>query len=180
MTEPLVDLLKDIFGERCWDDSLEETAERVVSYWMEYAGNDDKEFNLTTFPAGDIKQMIIVKDIEFVSLCAHHLLPFYGKAHVGYLPQDLMIGVSKIPRLVDHYAKRPQTQERLTHQIATDLKHALHAQGVGVVIESTHTCMACRGVHKPDAVMITNEFRGVFLTDPTPREEFLHSIGRHE
>jgi GTP cyclohydrolase I len=176
MTEPMVTLLKSVFGNECWDDSAEETAERIVGYWMEYAG-DDPEFRFTTFKAY-AQQMIIVKDIEFVSICAHHLLPFYGKAHVGYLPHDLMVGVSKIPRTVDHFARRPQTQERMAHQIADFLKQKLSAKGVAVVLEATHTCMACRGVRKPTALMIVNEMRGSFLTDPAPRQEFLASIGR--
>lgn len=177
MTEDhLVTVLKSIFGDDCWDDDAELTAERVVAYWMEYAG-PESSFPFTTFPAYT-QQMIIVKDIEFVSICAHHLLPFYGKAHVGYLPHDLMVGVSKIPRTVDFFAKRPQTQERMTHQIADFLKHQLSAKGTGVVTEAIHTCMACRGVHKPGAVMIVNEMRGSFLTDPAPRQEFLASVGR--
>jgi len=174
--ETLVAVLKNIFGEECWDDSTEETALRVVAYWMEFAG-EDEGFTFTTFPA-DVQQMIIVKDIEFVSICAHHLLPFYGKAHIGYLPHELMVGVSKIPRTLDYFARRPQTQERMTHQVASYLKSHLSAKGVGVVTEATHTCMACRGIHKPAAVMVVNEFRGSFLTDPTPRMEFLNSIGR--
>jgi GTP cyclohydrolase I len=174
--ETLVAVLKNIFGDECWDDSAEDTAMRAIAYWTEFAG-DTEGFLFTTF-AADFQQMIIVKDIEFVSICSHHLLPFYGKAHIGYLPHELMVGVSKIPRTVDFFAKRPQTQERLTHQVADYLKKRLSAKGVGVVTEATHTCMACRGIHKPGAVMIVNEFRGSFLTDPTPRNEFLNSIGR--
>lgn len=173
--EPLVALLKNIFKSDAWDDSAEDTAERVVAYWMEYASGE--AFNFTTFPAY-AQQMIIVKDIEFVSICSHHLLPFYGKAHVGYLPHELMVGVSKIPRTVEYFAKRPQTQERLTCEIANFLKKQLSAKGVAIITEAVHTCMACRGVRKPGALMIVNEMRGSFLTDPAPRQEFLASIGR--
>lgn len=177
-TADLAGLMRDIFGEDCWDDGVWNTARRVSQFWMEFMPKEQLDFQCTTFKARDLQQMIIVKNIEFVSLCSHHLLPFYGRAHVGYLPHELMIGVSKIPRIVDFYAHRPTTQERLTHQIAHQLKELLVAKGVGVIIESTHTCMACRGVHKPDAVMVTNELRGTMLTDPTPRNEFLMSIGR--
>lgn len=170
-------LLKDIFGDSCWDDSAEKTAERVVNFWREFVPADDLDFTFTTFPA-EVNQLIVVKDIEFSSICAHHLLPYYGVAHVGYVPNKLMVGLSKIPRLVDYWAHRPSVQEKLTANIASDLKHRLAAMGVAVVVEARHTCMACRGVRKHNGMMITSEMRGIFLTAGEARREFLALIGK--
>lgn len=180
MATQLTELLVDIFGLDVWDDSPEVTAERVIRYWKEYEPHDISELDrvIKAFPAGDeAAQLVMVKDIEFSSMCAHHLLPFMGKVYVGYIPHELMIGLSKIPRIVDHFATRPQTQERLTNQIASYLKHAVSAKGVAVVIESQHTCMACRGVRKHNGSMVTSEMRGVFLTAEAARLEFLSLIG---
>lgn len=171
----LAEMLKGIFGSACWDDSAEETAERIIRYWNEYKPMQDPPFAITTFPA-DVNQMIMVKDIEFSSLCSHHLLPFYGKAHVGYIPTSRMIGLSKIPRVVDHFATRPCTQEALTANIAEFLKRELIAMGVAVIVQARHTCMACRGVRKHNGLMITSEMRGVFLTAGEARAEFLSMI----
>ncbi len=169
--------LEEIFPESVWDDSVEDTAKRIQRFWHEFKPYEEIDFKMTTFDAQDYGgQMIIVKDIEFSSLCAHHLLPFYGKAYVGYIPHLQMVGLSKIPRLVDYYAKRPQTQERMSHQIASYLKKVTEAKGVAVVIEARHTCMACRGVRKHNGSMITSEMRGVFLTSPAPRAEFFAAI----
>lgn len=181
--ERLAALLHEMFGSDIWDDSSADTARRVLSFWKEYQPKTELDFNFTTFlaesPAGKkINQLIIAKDIEFSSLCAHHLLPFYGNAHVGYIPNKLMAGLSKIPRMVDFWATRPCTQEALTANIASDLKNRLEAMGVAVVIESRHTCMACRGVRKHNGAMITSEMRGIFLTADAARLEFLNMIGR--
>lgn len=173
----LTAILIKTFGKACWDDSPADTAARVLAYWKSMRPTDDINFNLTTFPA-HANQMILVKDIEFASMCAHHLLPFYGVAHVAYLPNKLMVGLSKIPRVIDHFARRPQTQERLTADVATYLKHHLEALGVAVVLESRHTCLSCRGVHKYEASMITSEMRGAFLTSGEARAEFTALIGR--
>jgi GTP cyclohydrolase I len=175
MRGDLTRVIREIFGDNVWDDSVENTADRVIRYWLEYAPEDEFDHNFTTFPA-TANQLIVVKDIEFSSICAHHLLPFYGKVHVGYVPNELMVGLSKIPRLVDHWAKRPSTQEALTARIASDLKHRLSAMGVAVVIESRHTCMACRGVRKHNGAMVTSEMRGIFLTAEAARMEFLNLI----
>lgn len=169
--------LVEIFGDYVWDDSALETARRVLRFYAEFRPKKELDFKFTTFPA-TVNQMIIVKDIEFTSLCAHHLLPFYGFAHVAYLPNKLMVGLSKIPRLVDFWAHRPSTQETLAHSIASDLKERLEAQGVAVVMEARHTCMSCRGVHKSQASMVTSEMRGSFLTSGDARNEFLTAIGR--
>lgn len=170
-------IIKEMFGDGVWDDSAEKTALRVIKFWEEYRPKKEIDFELTTFPAS-VNQLIVVKDINFSSLCAHHLLPFYGSAHVGYIPNELMVGLSKVPRLVDFWAARPCTQEALTAHIASDLKHRLSAMGVAVVIESRHTCMACRGVRKHYGAMVTSEMRGVFLTSGEARAEFLAIIGR--
>lgn len=173
----LKDMLVYFFGNDCWDDSALDTAQRMIRYWLEYTPKDQPEFTFTTFPA-TANQLILVRDIEFSSMCAHHLLPFYGRAHVGYVPNELMVGLSKVPRLVDYWAHRPCTQEALTRNIASDLKHRLAAMGVAVVIESRHTCMACRGVRKHNGAMITSEMRGIFLTAGEARSEFLRLIGK--
>lgn len=176
--ELLATLLSGVFGQHfAWDDGVEETARRVAKFWQEYVPAQEIDFNFTTFPS-TVNQLIIVKDVEFSSICAHHLLPFYGTANVGYIPNQFMVGLSKIPRLVDYWARRPSTQETLTANIASDLKHRLEAMGVAVMIESRHTCMACRGVRKHNGAMITSEMRGVFLTAEAARHEFLALVGR--
>jgi GTP cyclohydrolase I len=126
----------------------------------------------------DGKEMVVVKDIEFYSLCEHHMLPFFGHAHVGYLPNGKVIGLSKIARLVDIYARRLQVQERLTTQIADGLVAALDAHGVAVVIEASHTCMMMRGVQKQKSSTITSAMRGSFDTTSRTRAEFMGFIGR--
>lgn len=124
----------------------------------------------------DYDEMVVVKDIEVASLCEHHLLPFFGRAHVAYLPKGKVIGLSKIPRLVDAFARRLQVQERLTVQIATALQDTLHPGGVGVVIEAMHLCMIMRGVEKQHSVAITSCMLGVFRDQAQTREEFLGLI----
>jgi len=170
-------ILKEIFGAGVWDDSAEDTARRVLKYWIEMAPQAQMDFNFTVFPA-TANQLIVVKDIEFTSLCAHHLLPFQGYAHVAYIPNKQMVGLSKIPRVVDFFAHRPSTQETLTATIARFLKDRLEAHGVAVVMEARHTCMSCRGVHKAEASMVTSEMRGVFLTSAEARTEFMSAIAR--
>lgn len=169
-------VLNQVFPDFLWDDGVHRTAERLFAYLLEYRPYDRLPFDFTTFGA-EINQMIVVKDIEFASICKHHLLPFFGKIHVGYLPNKLMVGVSKIPRLVDFYARRPQTQEELTSQIASFMKDKLEAMGVAVIADAVHTCMCARGVRKVGASMRTSEMRGVYLTAGEARNEFLHLIG---
>ena len=121
----------------------------------------------------DYDDMVVVKDIEFQSLCEHHMLPFFGKAHIAYIPNGKIVGLSKIPRLVDMFARRLQVQERLTTQIAEALEAALDPRGVGVVLEGTHMCMTMRGVQKQGARMVTSHVMGAFRTDRATRAEFM-------
>ncbi|MDQ5839620.1 MAG: GTP cyclohydrolase I FolE [Chloroflexota bacterium] len=126
----------------------------------------------------DYDEMVVVRDIELYSLCEHHLIPFFGRAHVGYLPRGTVIGLSKIPRVVDLFAHRLQIQERMTQQIADFLMTRLEPKGVGVVLETTHLCIAMRGVRRPGATMVTSAMLGTFRSDPKTRAEFLTFIGR--
>ncbi len=126
----------------------------------------------------DAKEMVIVRDIEFYSLCEHHVLPFFGRAHVGYLPNGKVIGLSKIARVVDVFARRLQVQERLTNQIADALMETLHAHGVAVVMEASHTCMMMRGVQKQNSTTVTSAMRGSFEANARTRSEFMAFIGR--
>lgn len=140
-----------------------------------YQQNIDDILNKAIFDE-DIDEMVIVKDIEFYSLCEHHILPFWGKCHVGYLPQKRIIGLSKIPRIVDMFARRLQVQERLTREIAEALETALAPSGVAVVVEAQHMCMMARGVEKQAPKMTTNVMRGTFREDSSTRAEFLRCI----
>ena len=119
------------------------------------------------------ESMVLVKDIEMYSLCEHHLLPFFGKVHVAYIPQNRIVGLSKLPRVVDIFARRLQVQERMTEQIAEALSEVLNPQGVGVIVEAYHLCMMMRGVEKQNSKTITSAMRGVFLEDMRTRDEFL-------
>ena len=121
-------------------------------------------------------EMVVVADIDFYSLCEHHLLPFYGKAHVGYLPYKKVVGLSKIPRLVNMFARRLQVQERMTQQIATFMDDLISPRGVGVVVEGTHLCTSMRGVRKAGAKMVTSAVKGVFRSNPSTREEFMAHV----
>jgi len=124
-------------------------------------------------------QMVVIKDIDVYSMCEHHMLPFFGVAHVAYIPKGKIIGLSKIPRIVDHFARRLQVQERLTVQIATALQELLQPRGVAVVIEAIHLCSVMRGVRKPRSKMVTSEVLGLFRSDLRTREEFMAHIGRN-
>ena len=135
-------------------------------------------FNPTTFPnEGDYDGLVLVREIPFHTLCMHHLLPFHGVAHVAYLPGDRIVGLSKLARVVDHFARDLQVQERMTVQIADWLEAELSPKGVGVVLSAEHTCMTLRGVHKPGAKTTTSALRGLVRADPRTRQEFLSLVG---
>ena len=126
----------------------------------------------------DYSEMIVLKDIDFFSLCEHHILPFFGRAHVAYIPQRRIVGVSKLARLVEVYARRLQVQERLTTQIATTIEEQLDPLGVGVVLEAEHLCMRMRGVEKQNSTVVTSDMLGVFRKNLQTRDEFMTLIGR--
>jgi GTP cyclohydrolase I len=124
------------------------------------------------------QQMVMVRDVQFFSLCEHHMLPFFGKAHIAYVPNDRIVGLSKLPRIVDVYARRLQVQERLTEEIASAVERVLKPAGVGVVVEAVHLCMMMRGVEKQDSKTITSALRGTFRECPMTRDEFLRLADR--
>ena len=140
-----------------------------------YTADVDEVLNGALF-AVDYSEMVIVRDIDFYSLCEHHLLPFFGKCHIAYIPQGRVLGLSKIPRLVDMFARRLQIQERLTSQIADTLCEKVQPMGVAVVMEATHLCMSMRGVEKQNSVAVTSAMLGVFREDARTRSEFLELI----
>ena len=142
-----------------------------------YAADVDAVLNNALFTV-DYNEMVIVKDIDFYSLCEHHLLPFFGKCHVAYIPQGRVLGLSKIPRLVEVFARRLQVQERLTNQIAETLREKIRPLGVAVVMEASHLCMSMRGVEKQNSVAVTSAMLGVFQHDARTRMEFLDLIKR--
>ena len=173
-------LLAEI-GEDPLRDGLAGTPGRVRRMYGEltvgYQTDPDALINGACFEV-DYDEMVVVRNIEFFSLCEHHLLPFYGRAHVGYLPRGRVIGLSKIPRIVDMYAHRLQVQERLTVQIADFLMERLEPKGVGCVVEASHLCTMMRGVRKQQASMVTSSMLGRFRQDAKTRTEFLTFIGR--
>ncbi len=137
---------------------------------------EDPKAHLQKFFAEQYDEMVLVRDITFQSMCEHHLLPFVGKAHIGYLPDGKVIGLSKLARVVESVAHRPQVQERMTEQIANLLVDELGAKGVAVVIEATHTCMTIRGVRKPGSVCLTSAMKGIFRTNLSSRSEVMTLI----
>lgn len=165
----------DALGLDLNDPNLRETDKRVAKMYLEmFAGlQEDSEPRVTTFPNDEgYNEMVMVKDIPFYSMCSHHFVPFYGHAHVAYIPNDRIVGLSKLPRIVEFYARRPQLQERLTEQTINFIDNKLKPQGCMVVIEARHMCMEMRGVQKPGAMTTTSAIRGVF-NDKKAREEFL-------
>jgi len=178
MEEHIRSILKAV-GEDPDREGLRETPSRVakaLTYLTRGYGQDpDQVINNAVFTE-DYEEMIVQKDIDFFSLCEHHLLPFFGKAHVAYIPHRKIIGVSKLARLVDVYARRLQVQERLTNQIAQTIMEKLKPLGVGVVIEAEHLCMRMRGVEKQNSVIITSTLLGAFRTRQETRSEFMNLI----
>ncbi len=173
--------VKEIFlaiGEDPEREGIRKTPQRVARMYAEvFAGlyQDPDEVFQTSF-AEKYNEMVLLKDIPMHSMCEHHLLPFTGLAHVAYIPDGRVAGLSKLARVVDHFARRPQVQERLTEQIADFIQSRLETKGVAVVIEATHSCMTIRGVKKPGSRMVTSAMRGFFLTDPRSRHEVLSLI----
>ncbi len=173
------DLIRQLLANLGEDPSREgllETPRRVAKalkfLTSGYDVNVDAIINNALFTV-DYSEMVIVKDIDFYSLCEHHLLPFFGKCHVAYLPREKVIGLSKVPRIVDAFSRRLQVQERLTNQIAQVISDTINPLGVGVVMEGTHLCMSMRGVQKQNSLAITSAMLGTFQSDPRTRSEFL-------
>lgn len=165
-------------GEDPTREGLLETPGRILRSWDTlYAGYKQSPADLlTVFEKDGYDQIVLLKDIELYSMCEHHMLPFFGKAHVAYLPGKHVIGISKLARLVDIYARRLQIQERLCQQVTAALMEYLKPQGAACVIEATHLCMKMRGVQKQNSVMVTSSLTGVFLSDSTVRSEFMNLI----
>jgi GTP cyclohydrolase IA len=164
--------LLDALGANLADESLRDTPVRVARMYAELL--TPAAVSLTTFPNDEgYDELVIARDIPVYSLCEHHLLPFHGVAHVGYLPGDRIVGLSKLARVVDLFAGRLQVQERLTRQVADWLWERLDPRGVGVVIEAEHMCMSMRGVRKPGAATVTSALLGTIRSDPRSRDEFL-------
>lgn len=176
----IFDLLKAV-GEDPNREGLKNTPDRVARMYTEllsgYSQEPDRIINNALFHV-DYDEMVIVRDIEFYSLCEHHMLPFVGRAHVAYIPNGKVIGLSKIPRIVDMYARRLQIQERMTREIADFINETLEPHGVAVVVEAMHLCAMMRGVKKHDARMTTSAMFGSFRANMATRQEFLDNISR--
>lgn len=170
----------ELLGEDAQREGLIKTPERVAKamqfFTQGYHANPHDILRSAMFKQ-DYKEMVIVKDIEIYSLCEHHMVPFFGKAHIAYIPDGYIVGLSKIPRVVDAYARRLQVQEQLTTQIKNCIQETLNPLGVAVVIETQHLCMSMRGVQKQNSVTTTSDFTGAFLKQYNTRQEFLRIIG---
>jgi GTP cyclohydrolase I len=178
--DAVIEVIKGV-GEDPEREGLKNTPDRVSRMYAEllsgYSADPEKIINGALFHI-NYDEMVLVRDIEFYSLCEHHMLPFLGRAHVAYLPAGKVIGLSKIPRIVDMYARRLQVQERMTRQIADLLQQTLEPQGVAVVVEAMHLCSMMRGVKKHDARMTTSAMHGAFRANLATRQEFLENISR--
>ena len=176
--EKLIEELIILIGENPKREGLDGTPERVAKSYKKLFGGykEDPKRLIKVFDNEGYDEMIIAKDIDFYSTCEHHLLPFSGKAHIGYIPNDKIIGLSKLPRLMEIFSRRLQNQERLTKQIADTLNELLKPKGVGVVIRAEHLCMKARGVEKQNSVISTSAFTGLFKKNINTRSEFLNLI----
>ncbi len=165
-------------GEDPDREGLRETPARVARMYAElFSGlHEDPRVHLKKFFTEKYDEVVLVRDISFNSVCEHHMLPFMGKAHIGYLPDGRVVGLSKLARVVEVVARRPQVQERMTETIADLLVEELNARGVAVVIEAVHTCMTIRGVRKPGAVCVTSAMKGIFRSNPSSRAEIMTLI----
>jgi GTP cyclohydrolase I len=177
--QDIIRQLLTAIGEDPSREGLENTPKRVEKalrfLTSGYGADPDAVLNNALFTV-DYTEMVIVKDIDFYSLCEHHLLPFFGRCHVAYIPRDKVVGLSKVPRLVEIFSRRLQVQERLTNQIAETIREKINPLGVGVVMEATHLCMSMRGVEKQNSFAITSAMLGSFRTDARTRSEFLTLI----
>ena len=173
-----VSLILEGLGENPTREGLRDTADRVARMYVELLQglHEDPREHLRVVFDEQHDEMVLVKDVPFSSLCEHHLLPFHGKVHAAYIPRGKVVGLSKIARVIESFARRLQVQERLTSQIADLLMEELDAQGVGVIVEASHTCMTMRGVKKPGALMMTSAMRGVFKSNQATRSEFLSLV----
>ena len=170
------DLLQAL-GADTTSESLEDTPRRIAAMYAELLS--PTPFDATTFPNdGGYDELVVAREIQFHSLCEHHLLPFTGVAHVAYLPGERILGLSKLARVVDYFARSLQVQERLTTQVAGWLQRELEPKGVGVVVEAEHMCMSLRGVQKPGARTVTSALHGLVRDDPRTRQEFLALVRR--
>lgn len=162
-------------GENPDREGLKQTPMRVARMYAEvFAGlHENPRHHLKTFFTEQYDELVVLRDIPFHAMCEHHLLPFAGDAHIAYLPDGRIVGVSKLARVVEAYARRPQVQERMTSQIADLLMEELHAKGVAVILKATHLCMTCRGVKKPGALMVTSALRGLCKADARTRGEVM-------
>jgi GTP cyclohydrolase I len=180
--EKLIRQILEEIGEDPNREGLKNTPKRIARMFEEifsgYRQNLEEVINNAIFTA-DYDEMIVVKDIDFYSMCEHHLLPFFGVVHVAYIPNGKVIGLSKIPRIVEVFSRRLQIQEKMTVEIAEAINKAINPLGVAVVVEAIHLCSVMRGVKKHRAKMITSAMVGVFKEDLRTRQEFLHNIGRN-
>jgi GTP cyclohydrolase I len=177
-TDRIIKAVQEILiavGEDTGREGLKKTPERVARMYAELLGgmHEDPKKHLKSTFTESYDEIVLLRDIPFYSICEHHLMPFIGSAHVAYLPTGTVLGISKLARIVDCFARRLQTQERLTFQIADFLMESLKSQGVAVIIESSHSCMTIRGIKKPGSVMVTSALRGLFRRDPKSRNEVL-------
>jgi GTP cyclohydrolase I len=163
-------------GEDIEREGLRETPRRVADMYAELlAGmNEDPKQHLSSIFSEDYDEIVLLRDIPFYSICEHHLMPFIGSAHVAYLPAGVVLGVSKLARIVDCFARKLQIQEQLTSQIADFIMNSLKPRGVAVVLEASHSCMTIRGIKKPGSVMVTSALRGIFKRDPRSRSEIIN------
>jgi GTP cyclohydrolase I len=175
-----VRMILEGIGEDPGRAGLRETPARVARMFRELCGglSLDPAKIIKVLPAETYDEIILLRDVPFHSLCEHHLLPFVGRAHIAYLPDRKITGISKLPRVLEAFARRPQLQERLTAQVADQIMASLSARGVAVVLEAEHHCMIIRGVKKPGSVMVTSALRGVFLSDPRSRQEIMTLLKR--
>lgn len=175
-----VRMILEGLGENIHREGLRGTADRVARMYTEFFQglHEEPRDHLTVVFDEQHDEMVLVKDVPFYSMCEHHLLPFHGKVHAAYIPRGKVVGLSKIARVIEAYARRPQVQERMTSQIADLFMEELEALGVGVVVEASHTCMTMRGVKKPGSLMVTSAMRGIFKTDQATRSEFLSLVLR--